>query len=506
MIRQQATEEPLFYASQEIARPASGNFYLRLNDAVGDWQKLAKPFAKAFTQRMGRPTDPVVYLKIFLVAYVENITYDTDLAERISDSIAIRRFLGYSLSESPPDHSSISRNRGLIARHCSIDDVLTKVVAICRGEGLVDGDLGAVDSSLIPANASLSSLKSVKTGKNVAEHLREVAENNKVAEESGEPVKHKKPTVPNEEFRSGTDPDARIARKPGQPRDMCYKATHVTDGKSGIIVGAGAAHADEGEVEAAKPILLEAKENLAQCGVLLANVTADAGYGLADFHAYVEGLGAVPITNWRPDSTKKPEGFKKESFAYYEEADCYICPMGCLLRYYCFCKSMGLLLYHSKASDCADCPHREACIDGKGKVRTVSRHPNEASRERNIERYHTKEGQDILRKRKWIVEPPFGHMKTYGGLGLISCRGRAKAHLKVVMAAVAYDLIKLVAAKARKASLLSSLRTLIEATRERLRAFRRLLTAKELIRGLFSQQIGIAADLGPNATNSVLLR
>lgn len=181
MIRQQATEEPLFYASQEIARPASGNFYIRLNDAVGD-----------FTQKMGRPTDPAVYLKIFLVSYLENITYDKDLAERISDSIAIRRFLGYSLSESPPDHSSISRNRGLIAQHCSIDDALTKVVALCRGEGLVDGDLAAVDSSLIPANASLSSLKSVKTGKKVAEHLKEVEENNKVAEESEEPAKQKK--------------------------------------------------------------------------------------------------------------------------------------------------------------------------------------------------------------------------------------------------------------------------------------------------------------------------
>jgi len=264
LVRRQSAEEPLFYTSEEIAKPASGNFYMRLNDAIGDWQGLAKPFTEAFSQRMGRPTDPVVYLKIFLVSYLENIAYDTDLAERVSDSIAIRRFLGYSLSESPPDHSSISRNRGLIAEHCRIEDVLTKVVEKCHKEGLVDGDLGGVDSSLIPANASLSSLKSVKTGKKVAEHLREVEEKNKVAEE---PVKQEKPVVSNNEFRSGTDPDARIAKKPGQPRDMYYKATHVTDGKSGIIIAAGANHADDGEVEAAEGILLEAKENLAGCGI-----------------------------------------------------------------------------------------------------------------------------------------------------------------------------------------------------------------------------------------------
>ena len=217
MIRQQSSEEPLFYASQEIAKPASGNFYMRLSEAVGDWQKLAKPFAKAFTQKMGRPTDPAVCLKIFLIGYLENITYDTDLAERISDSIAIRGFLGYTLSDDTPDHSSISRNRGLIARHCEIEEVLAKVVELCQREGLVDGDLTAVDSSLIPANASLSSLKSVKTGKKVSEHLREVEEKNKVAEESGEPGKQKKPAVSNSDYRSGTDLDARIAKKPGQP-------------------------------------------------------------------------------------------------------------------------------------------------------------------------------------------------------------------------------------------------------------------------------------------------
>lgn len=37
-------------------------------------------------------------------------------------------------------------------------------------------------------------------------------------------------------------------------------------------------------------------------------------------------------------------------------------------------------------------------------------------------------------------------MKTYGGLGLMSCRGLAKANAKAVMAAVAYDLLKLVKA------------------------------------------------------------
>jgi transposase len=479
LIRQQWANEQLFYTHEEIAKPAASNFYMRLSEAVRDWERLAEPFRNAFSATTGRPTDPVVYLKMFLVAYLENITYDTDLAERISDSIAIRRFLGYALSESTPDHSSISRNRGLIAGHCRIEDVLTKVVELCRKTGLVDGELSVVDASLVPANASLSSLRSVRTGKRVAEHLKEVAEKNKESALSGESPKQKKPTVSNEEFRSGTDPDARIAKKPGQPKDMYYKMTHLTDGKSGIVVAAGAAHADEGETEAAEAVVLEAKENLARCGISLEDVVADAGYDSANFHAYIEGLDAVPVMNWRSDTTKKPDGFRKESFIYCEEANCYMCPRGCLLRYNSFCKSTGLMLYTSDPKDCAGCESRSECIDGKARRRTVSRHPKEESRERNIARCHTDEGRRALGRRKGIVEGPFGHMKTYGGLGLISCRGRAKANVKVVMAAVAYNLVKLVRAKADGACSAKACRDLLSVVQRSLRAYWRLLVARK---------------------------
>ena len=192
---------------------------------------------------------------------------------------------------------------------------------------------------------------------------------------------------------------------------MCYKAVHVTDSKNGIVVAAGATHADEGEVAAREPILDEAKSNLAECGLSLEVVAADAGFDSADFHAHVEDMGAEPVTNYRADTTKKPEGFKKESFIYHEEANCYICPEGYLLR--CKYCSNGLTIYAAQVSDCAACPSREKCIGDEGRRRTIARHPKEESRERNIARCHTEEGRDILRRRKHIVEPPFGHMKTY---------------------------------------------------------------------------------------------
>lgn len=444
MIRQRVHEEPLFYTSEEIARSSACNSrYAQLMAAGIDWQDLAKPFHKAFNSRMGRPTDPAVYLKIFLVSYLENITYDTILANRICDSISIRKFLGYSLSETTPDHSTISHCRAVIAAKCSIEDVLSKVVKMCAAAGLVGDEVCAVDSSLVEAHASLSSLRSIETGKSVAEHLREVAEKNSLNMESETKEKKEKVKVSNEQFRSTTDSDARVAKKPSQPKDMYYKVTHVTERKNGIILAAEAECGDKGEVDAARSVVSRAKKNAARCGIKLTNLCADTGYDSADFDAYIEGLEMVPFINWSSAKTTKPDGFKKESFTYCKENNCYICPNGLLLRYEGFSKSVGLHMYKSSCSDCKNCPDRYKCIDGNGGVRHVSRHPHEESRDANIARCHTDTGRAIMRSRKHIVEPPFGHMKTYGGLQRINCRGKKKANMKVQMAAVAYDLIKL---------------------------------------------------------------
>lgn len=442
MIRAKRTEPPLFYNSQEIARPAAGNFYARLEKAVRDWEALAAPFASAFCASIGRPTDPVVFLKIFLIAYLENITYDTDLAERIQDSLALRAFLGYGLEEHPPDHSSISRNRAKISTCCNLEELLTQVVARCERAGLVSGE-AAVDSSLIPANASLSSLRSLKTGKGVREHLREVRARNQETGGKGPGQ------VSNEEFRSTTDPDARIAKRLHTPRDMYYKAIHVTDAKAGIILAAEGVHACGGEAEAAQPIVLQAQANLHATGQTLATLIADAGYDDADFHAFIEGLGATPLTNSQADGCK-PQGFRKADFTYDARSDSYQCPRGRRASY--FSGTNGERRYITQAADCALCPSRGDCI-GKGTVRQLKRGLHEESRERNRTRGQTVEGRAMLKKRKHIVEPPFGHMKTYGGLGLMNCRGLRKARVKVILAALAWNLKKLVKALTRDTGL-----------------------------------------------------
>lgn len=443
VIRKQELKQPLFYDAQQLVPPAAGNFYLRLEEAVKGWERLAQPFAAAFSAGMGRPTDPVVYLKIFLIGYLENIVYDTDLAERIADSLAIRKFLDYALTEAPPDHASISRNRALIGERGKMEQVLERVVGLCMAQGLVQGKEVAVDSTLIPANASLSSLRSIKTGKGVREHLREVRKHNKASE------KPEKLKVSNEAFRSRTDEDARLTRKPGSPRGMYYKGTHVTDGANGIILAAGCERADVGDIEAATPVVEQSQRTLPEHALALGTVVADAGYDGAEFHAAVEELGATPLTNYKPDNGQKPEGFPKADFSYDRDEDCYTCPAGKRLARRRV--QEGAVCYQTSPGDCIECEHRAQCVGEHKAPRQIKRSRHEESRQRNLARCHTDEGRGALRRRRHIVEPPFGHMKTYGGMSRINCRGKPKATVKVVLAAVAWNLIKLVGALARRA-------------------------------------------------------
>ena len=43
-----------------------------------------------------------------MIGFFENIASERGIAERCNDSIAIRFFLGYDLTQSTPDHSTLS--------------------------------------------------------------------------------------------------------------------------------------------------------------------------------------------------------------------------------------------------------------------------------------------------------------------------------------------------------------------------------------------------------------
>ena len=50
----------------------------------------------------------MVYFKMLMVGFFENLRSERAIAARCEDSLSVRAFLGYGLEESTPDHSSLS--------------------------------------------------------------------------------------------------------------------------------------------------------------------------------------------------------------------------------------------------------------------------------------------------------------------------------------------------------------------------------------------------------------
>ena len=78
-------------------------------DLTISWKENASASMRpAEGDRAWRPASIFGYC---LVGYFEGLSSERGIAWRAADSLALREFLGLKVSESPPDHSTISRTR-----------------------------------------------------------------------------------------------------------------------------------------------------------------------------------------------------------------------------------------------------------------------------------------------------------------------------------------------------------------------------------------------------------
>ena len=133
------------------------NFYRRLKKIL-DLQFLY-PLTKKYYGKSGQKSiDPVVFFKLCLVGYLENIISDRQLIAHSSMRLDILYFLDYDIDEELPWHSTISRTRQLYPETV-FEQVFTKVLSMCVARGMVSGHTQAIDSAPIKANASMDTLE-----------------------------------------------------------------------------------------------------------------------------------------------------------------------------------------------------------------------------------------------------------------------------------------------------------------------------------------------------------
>jgi transposase len=292
--RKESRQEPLFVTAEQLPRSQGHPFYKALNALLAEagfdrWiEKRCQAFYEQVETRGQRSIPPGVYFRMLLVGYFEGIDSQRGIAWRCSDSLSLREFLGIPLDESSPEHSTLSLTRRRLPVEV-FEEVFQFVLKIASEKKLLSGKTVGVDSTTLEADAAMKSIVRRDTGEGWKAYVvRLMREEGVIApgeEPSDEEVRRfdrnrKDKKVSNEEWVSETDPEAKIARMKDGTTHLAYKAEHVVDLESDLILAAEIRSADHADPHTLVDSVLKAEENLQAigCEQSIEEVAADKGY------------------------------------------------------------------------------------------------------------------------------------------------------------------------------------------------------------------------------------
>ncbi len=152
------------------------NFYRAL-ERILELNFLYKECEDLYGKTGNKSIDPVVFFKLNLFGYFEDIIYDRELIKRASDSLAARLYLGYDLDEQLPWHSTISRTRAIMPEKI-FSGIFNKVLKKCADAGLIEGKHQSIDSTLVKANASLETIERKTPKLTLEKYIEEIKKEN----------------------------------------------------------------------------------------------------------------------------------------------------------------------------------------------------------------------------------------------------------------------------------------------------------------------------------------
>ncbi len=286
-------QQDLFITHDRLPRSPGHIFYRKLNKhfAEGCFDRWVEALCEPhYCRGQGRPSiPPGVYFRMLLVGYFEGIGSQRGIAWRCSDSLSLREFLGIPLDENSPDHSSLSYIRSRLP-HSVHEAVFLWVLALAQKKNLLAGKTVAVDSTTLEANAAMKSIVRKETGEDWKEYLTRLMQEAGLIEDDDDPPNdeelrkfdkaRKNKKVSNDEWTSPNDSDARITRMKDGTTHLAYKAEHVVDLDTEMIVAAEVYHANKHDTATLEDSLHQAQTNQAEAGSdqTIQDAVADKGY------------------------------------------------------------------------------------------------------------------------------------------------------------------------------------------------------------------------------------
>jgi transposase len=299
-------QEALFVTGGSLPKSPGHPFYVQLNRllAEADFDRWIERRCRQYyerEERRGRPSlPPGVYFRMLLIGYFEGLDSQRGIAWRCADSLSLRQFLGIPLDQETPDHSTLTLTRQRLPSDV-FDEVFQFVLSIAVEKKLLSGKTVGVDSTMLEANAAMKSIVRRDTGENWKEYvtrlMREDGTIGATDEPSDEKIRHydkqRKKKVSNDEWLAPNDPDSRIAQMKDGRTHLSYKAEHVVDLESELVVAAEVRHANDSDTHTLVDSVLAAEEHLQQAGhdEPIEEVVADKGYHANEQLELCQSLG-----------------------------------------------------------------------------------------------------------------------------------------------------------------------------------------------------------------------
>jgi transposase len=334
--RKREQQDALFVMASGLPKSPGHPFYRKLNELLNEagfdrWIEGRCERYYTIGEKRGQPSiPPGVYFRMLLVGYFEGIDSQRGIAWRCADSLSLRQFLGIPLGESTPDHSTLTNTRNRLPQEV-FDEVFQFVLKIAVEKKLLAGKTVGVDSTTLEANAAMKSIMRRDTGEDWKEYVTRLMREDGTTETGCEPTdeelrrydkKRKNKRVTNEEWASKSDAESRITQMKDGRTHLAYKAEHVVDLKSDIVLAAEIRKADEADTETLVDSVMEAQNNLNQAGsqTEIEEVAADKGYHAAHTLELSEVVGLrtyipEPRRKHRLRWTDKPAGYQQAVYA-----------------------------------------------------------------------------------------------------------------------------------------------------------------------------------------------
>ena len=366
--------DPLWVPTERIARSPGSPFYARLNAILAEagfdrW--VEQCCSRFYAGRSGRPgIPPGVYFRMLMIGYLEGLDSERGIAWRCADSLSLREFLGYDLTQTTPDHSTLSviRSRLDVQTH---EEVFTWILQRLAERGLLKGKTIGIDATTLEANAALRSIVRRDTGEGYEEFLEKLAKESGIQTPTREDLakldRKRKKKASNDDWFNPHDPDAKITKMKDGRTHLAYKAEHAVDMDTGATVAVTVQPADRGDTKSIGETLCEVMENLSEVA---------------------EATGGK--TSRMPEEIVVDKGYHSNAVL-------------------CDLDEMDLRSYASEPD--------------RGRRNWTGREREKQAVYANRRRIRGERGKRLLRKRGELLERPFAHCYETGGMRRTHLRG-----------------------------------------------------------------------------------